>query len=64
MRKRVIKLLKSVYGVAEDRKKQVDICIRMIFRMLDENDTVKDLACKPVEELWFQDGLTVGTSRD
>ena len=55
MRKRVIKLLKSIYGVTDDRKQQVDICVRMIFRMLDEDDTVKDLACKTVEELWFQD---------
>ena len=36
----------------------------MIFRMLDEDDTVKDLACKTVEELWFQDGSAFAASRD
>ncbi|GJE95924.1 sister chromatid cohesion protein-like protein [Phanerochaete sordida] len=55
VRKRVIKLMKSIYGVTKDRKQQVDICQRMICRMLDEDDTVKDLACKTIEELWFQD---------
>jgi cohesin loading factor subunit SCC2 len=60
----VIRLLKSVYSVTEDRKQQVDICVRMIFRMLDEDDTVKDLACKTVEELWFQDSFGTGTSKE
>ena len=55
--------MKSVYGVTNDRKQQVDICQRMICRMLDEDDTVKDLACKTVEELWFQDA-PFGNSRE
>ncbi|EKM54090.1 uncharacterized protein PHACADRAFT_162472 [Phanerochaete carnosa HHB-10118-sp] len=63
VRKRVIKLMKSVYSVTDDRKQQVDICQRIICRMLDEDDTVKDLACKTAEELWFQDA-PVATSRE
>lgn len=64
MRKRVIKLMKSIYGVTEDRKQQVDICYRMVLRMMDEDDTVKDLACKTVEELWFQDQPSAANTRE
>lgn len=63
MRKRVIKLLKSFYGVTEDRDRKIDICVRMVLRMLDEDDTVKDAAIKTMEELWFPDiGTTVQKS--
>lgn len=53
VRKRVIKLLKAYYSVTEDRGARVDICTRIVLRMLDEDDTVKDLAVKTMEELWF-----------
>lgn len=53
VRKRVIKLLKGYYSVTEDRGARIDICARIVLRMLDEDDTVKDLAIKTVEELWF-----------
>ncbi|TDL22099.1 hypothetical protein BD410DRAFT_770589 [Rickenella mellea] len=53
VRKRVIKLLKSFYGVTEDLNRRVDISTRLVLRMLDEDDTVKDLAVKTLEELWF-----------
>ncbi|KIJ14913.1 hypothetical protein PAXINDRAFT_163151 [Paxillus involutus ATCC 200175] len=54
VRKRVIKLLKQYYSVTEDLGRRVDICTKLVLRMLDEDDTVKDLAIKTVEELWFQ----------
>lgn len=54
VRKRVIKLLKSFYAVTDDRSRRIDICTRIVLRMLDEDDTVKDLAIKTTEELWFQ----------
>ncbi|KAG9315547.1 hypothetical protein JVU11DRAFT_3168 [Chiua virens] len=54
VRKRVIKLLKQYYSVTEDLGRQVDICTKFVLRMLDEDDTVKDLAVKTIEELWFQ----------
>ncbi|KAI0350346.1 hypothetical protein OH77DRAFT_1593607 [Trametes cingulata] len=53
VRKRVIKLLKAYYNVTEDRATRIDICTRIVLRMLDEDDTVKDLAIKTIEELWF-----------
>lgn len=54
VRKRVIKLLKSFYAVIEDLPRKVDICTKLVLRMFDEDDSVKDLAVKTVEELWFQ----------
>lgn len=68
MRKRVIKLLKTFYGVTEDTARQIDICSKLVVRMLDEDETVKvreysdiravlsfeqELAVKTLEELWF-----------
>jgi cohesin loading factor subunit SCC2 len=57
VRKRVIKLLKSFYGVTEDNSRRIDICVKLVLRMVDEDDTVKDLAVKTVEELWFPSTL-------
>ncbi|KAF7365521.1 Sister chromatid cohesion protein [Mycena venus] len=53
VRKRVIKLLKAFYAVVDDNTRKVDICMRLVMRMVDEDDTVKDLAIKTIEELWF-----------
>lgn len=58
MRKRVIKLLKAFYPVTTDTRRQIDIVTRLVLRNLDEDDTVKDLAIKAVEELWFPSALT------
>lgn len=55
MRKRVIKLLKSFYDVNYDIGRRVDISTRLVLRMMDEDDTVKDLTTKTMEELWFRD---------
>ncbi|KAK7469438.1 Sister chromatid cohesion protein 2 [Stygiomarasmius scandens] len=57
VRKRVIKLLKSFYVVTDSVPRQVDIATKMVLRMLDEDDTVKELAMKTVEELWFSTPL-------
>jgi len=74
VRKRVIKLLKQFYGVTEDNARKVDISTRLILRNSDEDDTVKDLATKTIEEIWFPPvslpsalknrGLTMANSSD
>ncbi|EJF61054.1 hypothetical protein DICSQDRAFT_170603 [Dichomitus squalens LYAD-421 SS1] len=65
VRKRVIKLLKAYYSVTEDRSARIDICTRIVLRMLDEDDTVKDLAVKNMEELWFTNAvLAVKSTQD
>ncbi|KAJ7457662.1 hypothetical protein B0H11DRAFT_208709 [Mycena galericulata] len=53
VRKRVIKLLKAFYGVTDDNGRKIDIAMRLVMRMVDEDDTVKELAIKTIEELWF-----------
>lgn len=60
VRKRVIKLLKSFYSAMEDNQRRIDIATRLVLRMLDEDDSVKDLAMKTVEELWFASGSAIG----
>ncbi|KAJ7605513.1 hypothetical protein DFH06DRAFT_257355 [Mycena polygramma] len=58
VRKRVIKLLKAFYAVTDDNARRVDISTRLVMRMVDEDDTVKELAIKTIEELWFPVVLT------
>jgi cohesin loading factor subunit SCC2 len=53
VRKRVIKLFKIFYATNGDITRRIDISTRLVLRMLDEDDTVKDLAVKTVEDLWF-----------
>ncbi|KAJ3753999.1 hypothetical protein EV360DRAFT_52476 [Lentinula raphanica] len=53
VRKRVIKLLKTFYHVCDSIERQIDISTKLVLRMMDEDDTVKDLAVKAIEELWF-----------
>ncbi|KZT64240.1 hypothetical protein DAEQUDRAFT_747522 [Daedalea quercina L-15889] len=53
VRKRVIRLLKSYYAVTTECSRRIEICVKIVLRMLDEDDTVKDLATKTIEELWF-----------
>lgn len=55
VRKRVIKLFKAFYAAAESTARRIDICTRLVLRMMDDDDTVKDLAIKTIEDLWFQD---------
>lgn len=51
----MIKLLKAYYTATDDLQRRVDIPTRLVLRMLDEDDGVKDLAAKSLEELWFSD---------
>ena len=49
----MIKLLRSFHGITDDIKRRTDICTKLVLRMFDEDDTVKDLSIKTLEELWF-----------
>ena len=60
VRKRVIKLLKSFYSVAENNERRIDIATRLVLRMLDEDESVKELAMKSIEDLWFTGGHVIG----
>lgn len=41
VRRRVVKLLKVLYGVVEDEEQRVDICRKLVWRALDEDDGIK-----------------------
>ena len=67
----MIKLLKTLFDISADLERRSDICLRLVLRMLDEDETVKvclvnelrfqftheiqDLAVRCLEELWFSD---------
>ncbi|KAJ3129128.1 Sister chromatid cohesion protein 2 [Nowakowskiella sp. JEL0407] len=63
VRKRIIKLMRDIYtsiiklNTNESRDANfeilVDICCRMMGRFGDEEETVRDLALKTMQELWF-----------
>lgn len=44
----------------DDADRRVDICIKLVIRMLDEDNTVKDLAVKMIEDLWFPETSSGG----
>ncbi|KAG8907886.1 Sister chromatid cohesion protein 2 [Tulasnella sp. 403] len=63
VRKRIIKLLKMMYETSgNDQTRQVDICSKLVSRMSDDDDGVKDLAVKTLEELWFGDTTSASLS--
>lgn len=37
----MIKLLKAIYPQEESLDRRIDLCYRLVMRMLDEDDTVK-----------------------
>ena len=53
VRKHLIKLLRYFYEITDDIKCCTDICTKLVLRVFDEDDTVKDLLIKMLEELWF-----------
>ncbi|KAJ1562291.1 Sister chromatid cohesion protein 2 [Nowakowskiella sp. JEL0078] len=66
VRKRIIKLLKEIYltlvksqtvessnETFENYEIMMEIAVRLLGRLSDEEDTVKDLALKSVQEIWF-----------
>lgn len=56
VRKRVIKLLKDIYFKCDDKVMQSEISSSIITRIGDEEHSVRELAVKTMEELWFMPG--------
>ncbi|CAE6533842.1 unnamed protein product [Rhizoctonia solani] len=63
VRKRVIKLLKNLYGLTNNHQRRVDICTKLVLRLFDEDDGIKDLAINTIEELWFSDTNESGSNK-
>lgn len=55
VRKRVLKLLKALYTSCCYPQRQIEIATRITQRVSDEDETVKDLAVKTIQELWFEE---------
>ncbi|CAG8475643.1 10449_t:CDS:10 [Rhizophagus irregularis] len=53
VRKRVIKLLRDIYLKSADQKMMIDIGCKILMRINDDDNHVKDLALKTIQELWF-----------
>ncbi|CAG8468626.1 1853_t:CDS:10 [Ambispora gerdemannii] len=53
VRKRVIKLLRDIYLKSTDQSVMIDIGCKILLRINDEDDHVKDLAFKTIQELWL-----------
>ncbi|RKO93743.1 sister chromatid cohesion C-terminus-domain-containing protein, partial [Blyttiomyces helicus] len=60
VRKRIVKLLKDIYVNSDkqdnddDRDMRIDILVRILGRLTDEENTVKDLALRAIQDIWFE----------
>ncbi|CAG8488506.1 3073_t:CDS:10 [Acaulospora morrowiae] len=53
VRKRVIKLLRDIFLKSTDQAMMIDIGCKILMRINDDDDHVKELALKTIQELWF-----------
>ncbi|KAJ2731979.1 Sister chromatid cohesion protein 2 [Coemansia sp. BCRC 34962] len=53
VRRRVIRILKDIYLLSGDHAQLVDIGIRLLQRTNDDERSVRELAVKTLQELWF-----------
>ena len=60
----MIKLLKSFYEASDDTGHRIDICTKLTMRWFDEDPSIKELAVKTLEELWFHDPSVAGPKRE
>ncbi|KAG0367745.1 Sister chromatid cohesion protein 2 [Gamsiella multidivaricata] len=54
VRKRVLRLLRDMYSMADSQSIRIDISQKLLLRVSDEEATVKDLAIKCVNDVWFR----------
>ncbi|PLW54207.1 hypothetical protein PCANC_04542 [Puccinia coronata f. sp. avenae] len=65
VRKRVVKLLKSIYLILNEEEwidLKVDISLRLISRLRDEETSIKVLAMNALDELWFNQPAGVASN--
>ncbi|KAJ2891180.1 Sister chromatid cohesion protein 2, partial [Coemansia aciculifera] len=53
VRRRVIRILKDIYLLSSDQAQLVDIGIRLLQRTNDDERSIRELALKTLQELWF-----------
>ncbi|ORY37374.1 sister chromatid cohesion C-terminus-domain-containing protein, partial [Leucosporidium creatinivorum] len=61
VRRRVVKLLKALFSVVEHEHERVEICRKLVWRAIDDDEGIKELAVETVEELWFSRTLPSAT---
>jgi cohesin loading factor subunit SCC2 len=62
VRKRVLKLLRNLYSQTLDYNRQIEIAVRLAQRVSDEDDGVKELAVRTLQEIWFEEQLPLPTT--
>ncbi|KAJ2391612.1 Sister chromatid cohesion protein 2 [Coemansia sp. RSA 2611] len=53
VRRRVMRILADIYALSENIEQLVDIGIRLLQRTNDDERTIRELAFKTLQELWF-----------
>ena len=53
VRKRVVRLLKALYELLPQDQVKVEICRRLVWRVRDEDEGIRELVVDTLEELWF-----------
>ncbi|KAI8326052.1 hypothetical protein GQ54DRAFT_336897 [Martensiomyces pterosporus] len=64
VRKRVMRILKSIYIQSSDQEQLVDIGVRLLQRTSDEERSIRELATKTLQELWFTMSSEDGAAED
>lgn len=57
VRRRVVKLLKVLYTTLPEEQHQIAISTKLVWRITDEDDGIKELAVDALEDLWFSQPL-------
>ena len=53
VRKRVIKLLSGFYDILQDDQLRIDLCVRIVRCVADEDSGLQQLALTTISEIWF-----------
>ncbi|KAL8277535.1 hypothetical protein RQP46_010090 [Phenoliferia psychrophenolica] len=65
VRRRVVKLLRVLFSIVESDALQTEICRKLVWRALDDDEGVKELAAEAIEDIWFSSThATKGSARD
>ncbi|KAK4052266.1 Sister chromatid cohesion protein 2 [Microbotryomycetes sp. JL221] len=63
VRRRVVKLLKALYPVLNNQDQRVEICRKLVWRSLDEDSGIQELANDAIFDLWFARSPASTTNR-
>ncbi|KAI9500997.1 sister chromatid cohesion C-terminus-domain-containing protein [Coemansia spiralis] len=65
VRRRVMRILRDIYTLSQDQDQLVDVGMRILQRTSDDERTIRELAMKILQELWFTyDGYATAFGED